>query len=184
MAVDGIGIVFTIVTSSSTIICVFCISFFTFSFVLTGADGLKDFSLAPELFCHKFKFNFHIPNLFLIALIYNSSCLTKRKSAKLHTSVNFVAYSVIRFSNWSHVDKSVKQVRHQNPMISLAGTLCTELLTDLQICTGAFILHWSPFEPAHFRSRACLTMPSLCGITIYRIRLRPFKTLIISAQVI
>ena len=32
------------------------------------------------------------------------------------------------------------------------------------------------YRPAYFRSRPCLTMPSLDGITIYWSRLRPFRT--------
>ena len=46
----------------------------------------------------------------------------------------------LRIINWSPVGKSAQQVSYKKiPLISLAGTQCIELLTDLHICTSELI---------------------------------------------
>ena len=61
------------------------------------------------------------------------------------------------------------------PITSLAGTQCIEPLDGF-----AYLYQWiyscriAGQFTSNFRSRACLTMPSLSGITIYRNTIRPF----------
>ena len=71
----------------------------------------------------------------------------------------------LRTINWSSVDKSAQRVI-KIPMTSLAGTQCCELLTDLY--QWVYSCRIAGHFTSNFWSRACLTMPSLSGITIYR----------------
>ena len=84
--------------------------------------------------------------------------------------------------NWSPIDKSAQQSsnKNSNDIISwdtmhwtFDGFAYLYLLIYSCRIAGQFT--------SNFRSRACLTMPSLNGITIYRNKLRPFGPLIILA---
>ena len=72
--------------------------------------------------------------------LHLSSWLTKRKSTKFNTSVNFMAN------------------------VCFHTTRCVDCVRNI---------------PSNY-SRVCLTTPNLSGITIYRNRLRTFRTLVIS----
>ena len=108
--------------------------------------------------------------------------------------------SFLRIINWSPGDKLVQWVRHKNTN-DFIDRDCIELLTDFaDLNRWIYTLpawEYSAWEysqkvnriacrfPAYFRSRACLTMPSLSGITINRNRLGPFRIqLVISTQII
>ena len=79
--------------------------------------------------------------------------------------------------NWSPVDESAQQVSNKNSNDIISRDIM-HWTSDGFACQYQWICSCRKAGQftSNFQSRACLTMPSLSGITIYRNTLRPFWT--------